>query len=218
MFAGAEFAPEIFGVSSDKLFAISASLVTPALGFLFLYLLRLPLSKLPGIEAPAEWKPPRWALPLFALSSTAAVVFAVALGLALEFVPDMPASDEVSAHFGLVRDVSVSDVDAIKSVVVSIGDYDGASDLRIIANGYVQFSTSTNCMMIYQCKPANVEIPSDAKQIFGGLALQYTSLFRVRRRYNLPIDLDVTNAAAGSGVLFARSSTFAGYAPDFVTG
>jgi hypothetical protein len=27
-----------------------------------------------------------------------------------------------------------------------------------------------------------------------------------------------SNAAAGSGVLFARSSTFVGYAPDFVTG
>ena len=42
MLAGPEFAPEIFGVSSEKLFAISASLITPALGFLFLYLLRLP--------------------------------------------------------------------------------------------------------------------------------------------------------------------------------
>jgi hypothetical protein len=90
MFAGPEFAPEIFGVSSEKLFAISASLVTPALGFLFLWLLRLPLNKLPGIEAPAEWKPPRWALPLFALVSTAAVVFTVVLGLALEVIRDTP--------------------------------------------------------------------------------------------------------------------------------
>jgi hypothetical protein len=193
MLAGPEFAPEIFSVSSEKLFAISASLVTPALGFLFLYLLRLPLTKLPGIEAPAEWKPPRWALPLFALVSTAAVVFTVVLGLALEFIPDTPPSDEVSAHFGLIREVRVADIDTIKSVVVSISDYDGESDLRIIANGYIQFSTSTNCMMSYQCKPANAEVPPETKQVFEGPALKYVSLFRVKQRYVLPVNLDVTN-------------------------
>jgi hypothetical protein len=83
---------------------------------------------LPGIEAPAEWKPPRWALPLFALASTAAVVFTVVLGLVLEFILDTPPSDEVSAHFGLIRDVRVADIDTIKSVVVSISDYDGESE------------------------------------------------------------------------------------------
>lgn len=92
-----------------------------------------------------------------------------------------------------IRDVRISNLDAVKSVMVSINDYDRESDLRIITNGYVQFSSSTNCIMIYQCQPANAEFPQDAKLVFGGLALQYISLFRVRQRYSLPLHLDVTN-------------------------
>lgn len=193
MFAGPNFVPEVFEISSERLFSLSGSVLAPALGFLFLYLLRLPLHKLPLIDAPPDWKPPRWALPLFALASTAIVVFSAALGLALELIPDIPPSAEVSDHFGIIRDVDVADMAVVKSIAVSVSDYDRESDLRIIANGYIQFSTSTNCMMSYQCRPATAEVPLEAKQIFEGPALKYVSLYRVKQRYILPINLDVTN-------------------------
>jgi hypothetical protein len=193
MFAAPEFAPEIFGISSEKLFAISGTLVTPALGFLFLYLLRLPLTSLPVIGATGDWKPPSWALPTFALTSTAAVVFTAALGLALELSPAVPRSDEMTGHFGFVRDIVTTDLRAIQSVVVSVEDYDGASDLRVVVNGYVPFSTSTDCMMSYQCKPSNADISLEAKQLLLGQPLDHVSLFRVKQRYQLPVRLDVTN-------------------------
>jgi len=196
MFAAAEFAPEIFGVSSDRLFAISGALVTPALGFLFLYVLRLPLASLPGIETPSDWKPPRWVLPVFALISTAAVVFTAATGLTLEVAPARPPLDEVNGHFALLRDVPTADFKAVRSIVVSVDDYDGASDFRVISNGYVQFSTSTNCLMNYQCKASDAALSPEAISMLNGPPLKYPSLFRVKQFFRLPVRLDVTNFAA----------------------
>jgi hypothetical protein len=97
------------------------------------------------------------------------------------------------AHFAVVRDVAIADLRAVRSAVISIEDYDGESDLRVVVNGYIPFSSSTNCMMSYQCKPHGANIAPEARQLLQGQALDHVSLFRVKQTYELPVHLDVTN-------------------------
>jgi len=64
-----EVEPELLGLSSSQYQQAAASLVTPALGFLFLYALGLPLKKIPFIDAIEGYSPAAWLLPLFALGA-----------------------------------------------------------------------------------------------------------------------------------------------------
>ena len=59
------FDPDILGWSAAAFLTFAQTVLTPALGFLFLYLMRLPLTKLSFVPESAKYKPPRWVLPLF---------------------------------------------------------------------------------------------------------------------------------------------------------
>src|SRR5258706_6936126 len=93
------FDAEIFGITSSQFLQFALTLIGPTVGFVFLYLLSLPLNKLPFVEAIAGYKPPGWLLPTFALGSLYLLVTSFSIAVILWRHEDNPNTLDFLASF-----------------------------------------------------------------------------------------------------------------------
>ncbi|MDE8762598.1 hypothetical protein PZB21_25840 [Rhizobium sp. CBK13] len=148
------FEPELFGIAASRYADFGLSLLTPLLGFLFLYLLRLPLKKLPIIGGDVNYTPPKWVLPLFANGT----LFAAGLSLSIAYSLTQTRVEPDQTDFGLNFEEHIQykpDIGPITGIEYSLDDYDGLSDFRLFLNGYRLFGTSSHCMLNFQCRHAD---------------------------------------------------------------
>ena len=131
------FEPEALGLSGPQFQQFAAALVTPALGFLFLYLLGLPLKKMPFFEVIEDYKPPAWVLPLFALGSLLALSSLASAAFFLNyFQSNSDIGSFLAAFFYVYRIETPANKDQIEQAYFTLNDYDGYSNFRILVNGY----------------------------------------------------------------------------------
>ena len=145
------FEPEILRWPSSSWASLAQTLLTPTLGFVFLYLMGLPLTKFAWVPGDAKYAPPRWVLPLFAQGSVFAIVAAFSAHLFANYLNEPDFSPEIKSELFQTRDLASSD--PLSDVTVSLKTYDGFSHFRVFVNGYHVFSTTRDCVATFQCKP-----------------------------------------------------------------
>jgi hypothetical protein len=150
------FDPEILGWPSLSWASFAQSMLTPALGFVFLYLMGLELTKLSWVPGDAKYKPPRWVLPLFAQGSVFAIVAAFSGYLFANYLKEPDLAAEVKPELFLTRELTPAE--PLSDVTVSLRAYDGFSHFRVFVNGYHVFSTTRDCVATFQCKPQGDEV------------------------------------------------------------
>ena len=204
------FEAEIFRLSSSTLWSFSQTLITPTLGFLFLYLLRLPLSELYFLPKKTEYQPPAWVLPLFAHVSTFLLVACASATLFLERMHQRALAHAVEPELFLTRHIDLAGKQPAKVSAV-VRSYDGLSTLKLLANGYHAFGTDRDCMASFQCTPDHAKASRDA-EAFRVLRKSGGSLYEFNRTNSLPHEIllnhylsggqnyvDVISANSGSG-------------------
>ena len=133
----AAFDSTIFGVGVTELRSFCAAMLTPTLGFVFLYLLGKPLKKLPILEIDSDYQPPRWVLPIFALGSACLISGAFSGSVFLNVLKSRP-SNEIFLH-QYQKDVDFTKAtisQSISSASLELDRYDGASTFQFFVNGY----------------------------------------------------------------------------------
>src|SRR5262245_6111818 len=160
------FEPEIFGLSSSMLWSLAQALVAPALGFLFLYLMRLPLSELSILPIKTEYTPPRWVLPVFAHGLSFLLVAIVSTNLFLNRLHERELADELAPDLFLVRDFDMKSRRPTKVAAV-LESYDGLSGLKIFANGYHVFGSNRDCVASFQCTSDAAKADEDMKKFIA---------------------------------------------------
>ncbi|AUW47171.1 hypothetical protein [Rhizobium leguminosarum] len=186
------FEPELFGIAASRYADFGMSLITPLLGFLFLYFLRLPLKKLPFIGGDVNYTPPSWVLPLFAMST----LFALGLSFSIAFFLMQMRGEPNQVDFANSFERKIDYAPNIGTVIgasYSLVEYDGDSDVRIFLNGYRLFGTSSHCMLNFQCRNAadlGAKARFSAARTFDLPDLSYK---HVRQLRSLPISEDVTD-------------------------
>src|SRR3954454_19544012 len=133
----AAFDSTIIGVSSTELRSFCTAMLTPMLGFLFLYLLGRPLKKIPIIDVDSDYKPPRWVLPAFALGSTFMVSVAFSCSIFLITLKSRPSAEVFLQQYERSFDLTNSKLSQpMSSATLQLEDYVGASTLHFFVNGY----------------------------------------------------------------------------------
>jgi hypothetical protein len=176
------FEPEIFGFPSSAIWAFAQALLTPALGFLFVYFLRLPLAEISVL--PPAYKYPSWVLPIFAHGSLFVLVALVSTIVTLNRFPDADLSNEVSPQLFLSREMSIGD-DLPTRASFILKKYDGHSDIRILVNGYHAFSSDRDCVAKYQCTD-KAEWANKELEEFKTLRVSGGSIYDLMRTNDLP--------------------------------
>jgi hypothetical protein len=150
------FDPEILGWPSLSWVSLAQTLLTPALGFVFLFLMGLPLTKFSWVQGDAKYTPPGWVLPLFALGSVFVIVAAFSAYVFANYrkAPDL--SREIKSELFLTRELATAD--ALSDVTVALKTYDGFSHFRVFVNGYHVLSTTRDCVATFQCRPQGDEM------------------------------------------------------------
>ena len=97
------FDPDILGWSAAAFLTFAQTVLTPALGFLFLYLMQLGLTKLSFVPESAKYKPPRWVLPLFAHGSVFAIVGALSVYVFSQNLREPDLSSAIKSELYLTR-------------------------------------------------------------------------------------------------------------------
>jgi hypothetical protein len=174
------FEPEILGLSASTLTGFVQSLITPALGFAFLYLMQLQLPKLPHLPDGVVYKPPLWVLPLFAHGSMFAVAGLASAAFFLGVLRDTQQSPAVGAELFLHRDLETKDP-SLADVTFALASYDGFSDFRVLVNGYQVFGSYRDCVTSFQCKPKDDAKAREELAAFKELRLSGGSIYDTTR-------------------------------------
>ncbi len=146
------FEPELFGLTADQYRGFAGILVTPLLGFVFLYFMGLPLAKLPLIGNDIKYAPPRWVLPFFAIGSLFIATLASSIGFTLSWYTAEPNASGFVGSFQKVIELPVPP-GALTQARLTISDFDQLSNFRVFVNNYRVFGSSADCLMRYQCRP-----------------------------------------------------------------
>ncbi len=198
------FDAELFGITSHDLLASAHALVAPMLGFLFLFLLALPLKKLPIVDI-GNYRPPASLLPIFAIGSLFVVTFCLTAALMLARWSSYPSSEEFEKTFHIVRTV-VAPINRLLSASLTVTGYNGLSDFRMFVNGYRVFGSSSNCIMDYQCRPAGDRAAAQAYQTVRSLSDREASIYNIYQLYDLPHTEDISGLlVAGKNVIDIHS-------------
>jgi len=187
------FEPELFGLSSPALWSLAQSLVTPTLGFLFLYLMRLPLAELSFLPK-TQYTPPVWVVPFFAHGSTFVLVALLSANLFLNWSYERERADGIKPELFLVRELDTSGQHLVKVAVV-VKSYDGLSGFRVLANGYDVFSSGRNCVTSFQCTATAAKAENDARE-FIMRRLSGGSVFELNKTDSLPKEIAVNHYLA----------------------
>jgi hypothetical protein len=158
------FEPEILGFASSTLWSLTQALITPTLGFLFLYLMGLPLTKLFFLPDKVEYSPPKWVLPLFTHGSLFIFVAIVSTNVFLNRVHEGDLTAAVSSQLMLTRELETSGSQPTK-VVVIVNRYDRFSHFALFANGYHVFSSDRDCVTTFQCTSDAGKAKKDADEL-----------------------------------------------------
>jgi hypothetical protein len=187
------FEPEILGVSSSVLWSLTQAMITPALGFAFLYLVGVPLAELPFLPKGTKYEPPNWVLPVFAHGSAFILVSMLSTGLLLHRLQQHELADEVKAELYLVRELDTA-AKLLTKVSIRLERYDGLSDFRIFANGYHVFSSDRDCVTSFQCTSNAPEADKGLKDLkehrVGG------SLYELNVTNSLPHEISLNHYLA----------------------
>ncbi|MGZ8395816.1 MAG: hypothetical protein ACXWVB_04025 [Rhodoplanes sp.] len=173
------FEPDIFGWPASSFLSLSQTLLTPALGFAFLYLMRLPLTKFSWVPGDASYVPSRWVVPLFAQGAVFAMVSAFSVYLFANYFRAPDLSAEIGSEFFLRRELAIAD--PASDVTVALMKYDGFSHFRVFVNGYHVFSTTRDCVASFQCKPEGEEKASKEAIAFNALTTGRGSVYYLSR-------------------------------------
>jgi hypothetical protein len=192
--SAAVFEPEIFGLSSSALWGLTQALVTPTLGFLFLYLMRLPIAKLPFLQAEVDYKPPTWVLPTFAHCSTFALVTIASTNLFLTRWYERELAEDIKPELFLVRELDTRDKVLVKVAVV-LTSYDGLSAFKMVANGYHLFSSNRDCVATFQCTPTADQAERSAAE-FKRLRVSGGSVYELNKTNSLPHEITLNHYLA----------------------
>jgi hypothetical protein len=185
------FEPELFGLKASDYQQFATGLVTPALGFLFLYLLALPLRKLPFLSVDIKYRPPSWVLPLFAIGSMFALSLALSLAGFLNYFRAHPSVEAFKQSFLKERHVAIPvHSGRLREAAMTLSAYDGFSNFRIIVNGYRMLGSSSDCRFTYQCKPPSPSAAADFKAVQDA-KLTDRSILHIHRMYTLPFKIDI---------------------------
>jgi hypothetical protein len=195
------FEPQLFGLLAQDYLRAAETLFAPTLGFLFLYLLRLPLKQLPLIAAAADYKPPTWLLPIFALGTFFVFSLSLSIGASLSISREQIPNGAFIGSFHRIRDFDVkNDVNGdLMSVELALDQYDGVSDFRLFVNGYRVFGSSSNCMLQFQCKNKDDPTATSLLQSFKQTRSPGNSFLHVFQRYDLPHLEDISHFLIGGG-------------------
>jgi hypothetical protein len=187
------FEPEALGFTSAQYQQVAVSLVTPVLGFLFLFMLGLPLKKIPFIDAIEDYSPPVWVLPLFALGSLFICSLFLSIALFLNSFRSYPDQEKFLSSFIKTRKFEIpADAGALKEAVLTLNDYDGLSNFRVIINGYRMFGSSSDCLLSYQCKPPDPAAMNDFNAV-QKKTIKDGSIHHLHYLNLLPAQVDVTD-------------------------
>jgi hypothetical protein len=182
----AAFDPTIFGVGVTELRSFCGAMLTPTLGFAFLYLLGRPLRKLPMLDMDSDYQPPRWVLPIFALGSVFVISVAFVSSIFLSVLKSTPSEETFIEQYERIVDLTPKSISQpISSASIELDGYDGASTFQFFVNGYRLFSSEVNCMMKYQCRPPS-ELSKNELKAVNSVELQDRSLHNIHSLYVLP--------------------------------
>jgi hypothetical protein len=180
------FEPEVLGLSSSQYQQIAISFVAPTLGFLFLFLLGLPLKKIPFVDVIEDYTPPTWVLPLFALGSLFALCLFGSITFFANYFTEYPDDRHFLAQFIKKRTLNVpADVGKLEAASITLNDYDGSSNFRFYVNGYRMLGSSSDCLLSYQCKPPNPQSEADL-QTTRSQHLKDRSFHHIHSLHSLP--------------------------------
>ena len=189
------FDPQLFGLSAEDYLRAAQTLFAPMIGFLFLYLLQLPLKTIPFISAATDYKPPKWLLPIFALGTSFSFVLFLSTGITLQSRSEQAPVDTFIGSFRRTRNIDVKNEpnNELKAIKFALDYYDGRSDFRIFVNGYRIFGSSSNCMLKFQCRDKGDAQAIAAEQEFQQIDLDANSFLHIFERYELPHFEDISN-------------------------
>jgi hypothetical protein len=194
------YEPQVLGLSSSALWNLTQALVTPALGFLFLYLMRLPLSALFFLPNNVRYVPPAWVL-----------VLIVSTNIFLNILHERQLAADIEPELYIARDLEITS-EQLSKVAIVVHSYDGFSNFRIFLNGYHVFSSDRECVTSFQCKPRDDAEARQEAYVFRTLHRTGGSLYDLSRKNSLDDDivlshylvagqnyLDVVSENAGTG-------------------
>jgi hypothetical protein len=184
------FDAELFGITSKDFLTTAQAIIAPMLGFMFLFLLSLPLKKLPIIDV-SDYRPPSWVLPLFAIGSFYMVAFCLSAAFILVNFSVSPSINRFKQSYDLVRRFAPSPAQ-VQAASITIQEYDGLSNFRIYVNGYRVFGSSSNCVMEYQCKKAGDVTADRSFRELQSLKAIDASIYHIHRLYSLPHTEDIS--------------------------
>ncbi|WP_050630110.1 hypothetical protein [Bradyrhizobium viridifuturi] len=186
------FEPELFGLGSAQYQQAVVSLVTPVLGFLFLYALGLPLKRIPFIDAIEGYSPPTWLLPLFALGSTFILSLCLSISTLLNLLHAYPDEGEFAQGFAKERRFEQLDnLGSLQSAGIELRDFDGLSNFEILVNGYRVLGSASDCLLSYQCRPGDSVAAAREFEAVQDLHLRDKSFHHIHSLNSLPHSVDI---------------------------
>jgi len=181
----------LFGVPAAQFRELALALVTPTLGFVFVFVLARPLKKLPFIEVADDYVPPTWVVPIFACGSLSIMTFCFTTAFCLSLLSGNPAVNDFMTqyHRNIPLDIPSG---RLTSALITIDDYDGYSSFRIFVNGYRVFSSTSHCRLLFQCRPYSQDLARHFNE-FRRLSVNYKTIHHLEDSFSIPHSEDIGN-------------------------
>lgn len=180
------FDATLFDVTSSQYLYFAGLMLAPTLGFMFLFLLGLPLKKIFGIEL-GDYSPPKWLLPIFSLGSLFVISCSASTGLFLNILNASPSIEKFSASYHKERVLNVpTRLGKIKDIQLRLDEHNGVSNFRVFVNGYRVLGSTSNCRLDFQCRSKdNPQYITEFDALKQELKV-YGTIFHLSALYSLP--------------------------------
>lgn len=185
------FDAELAGFTATQYWQFASVILTPTLGFVFVYLLNRPLRRLPFIDTGDDYQPPRWVVPVFAISSLFAASLSISISAFMLLMYSHSSDNTFLESHQFERSLEIPEkYGPLRLATVVLKQYDGYSNFDLFVNGYMAFSTETSCAMQYQC---NAEANAGGlAEKYKQVAARYGSLHDLSSVNNLPLEVNVS--------------------------
>ena len=176
------FAPTLFGITPDQFWSLFRDLLTVTIGFMFLFLLGLPLKDMPLIKDVAHYEPPKYVLPVFAMGSLFLSAFALGSVLFLNVWRENVDETLFNDSFQVVRNLDMKDRDIV-AADVRLLRFHQLTNFSMIVNGYRVFGSDSNCAFKYQCVDKANTDEHDIDKIEKDVAALNDAMDRILKTY-----------------------------------